>query len=43
MLQLLAASGFDCHVGIIGHLEQEDVEQVLKRNILGLQQITKTL
>ena len=43
MLQILAESGFDGHVGIIGHLEQEDVEQVLRRNILGLQQITKTL
>ena len=43
MLQVLAESGFDGHVGIIGHLEQEDVEQVLRRNILGLQQITKTL
>jgi hypothetical protein len=43
MLQVLAESGFDGHVGIIGHLEQEDVEQVLKRNILGLQRITKTL
>ena len=43
MLQILAESGFDGHVGIIGHLEQEDVEQVLNRNIQGLQRIIKTL
>ena len=43
MLETLAASGFEGHIGIIGHLEQEDVEQVLKRNIQGLEQITKTM
>jgi hypothetical protein len=43
MLQVLAASGFEGHIGIIGHLEEEDVAQVLKRNIQGLEQIVKSL
>ena len=43
MLEILAGSGFDGNVGIIGHLENEDVEEVLKRNLQGLQLITKSM
>jgi len=39
MLEVLAKSGFSGHVGIIGHLENEDVEVVLARNLEGLQKI----
>lgn len=38
MLMVLAKSGFNGHIGIIGHLEQEDVQIVLARNLEGLQQ-----
>ena len=37
MLKVLAKSGFKGHIGIIGHLEQEDVQLVLARNLKGLQ------
>ena len=40
MLKTLAASGFDGYIGIIGHLEDEDVKEVLERNLEGLTQIT---
>ena len=40
MLKTLAASGFKGNIGIIGHLENEDVKLVLDRNIKGLQKIT---
>ncbi len=43
MLRMLAASGFKGHVGIIGHIEQEDVKVVLERNIKGLQQVASEL
>ncbi len=39
MLKTLAASGFKGNIGIIGHLENEDVKLVLDRNIKGLQKI----
>ena len=39
MLSLLKESGFDGNIGIIGHLQDEDVKIVLARNIKGLQQI----
>jgi hypothetical protein len=39
MLEELALSGFKGHVGIIGHLEEEDVEIVLKRNLEGLESL----
>jgi hypothetical protein len=43
MLTELAASGFQGHIGIIGHLEQEDVRIVLQRNVNGLQNIVSEL
>ena len=43
MLTELANSGFEGHIGIIGHLEREDVRVVLERNVKGLQQLTSEL
>ena len=43
MLEELASSGFQGHIGIIGHLEQEDVREVLQRNIQGLEHIASEL
>jgi sugar phosphate isomerase/epimerase len=40
MLKTLAASGFDGYIGIIGHLEDEDVKEVLERNLEGLNKVT---
>lgn len=39
MLKTLANSGFKGNIGIIGHLENEDVRVVLQRNLQGLQEI----
>ena len=39
MLKTLAASGFKGNIGIIGHLENEDVKLVLDRNLKGLQKL----
>jgi len=35
MIKLLVEEGFDGPWGILGHVENEDVKQVLKRNIIG--------
>lgn len=43
MLRLLKKSGFSGSIGILGHIETEDVEQVLKRNLDGLRKIEKEL
>lgn len=43
MLRLLKKSGFQGSVGILGHTENEDVEQVLKRNLSGLRKLEKEL
>jgi hypothetical protein len=43
MLATLKASGFKGNIGIIGHLENEDVRVVLDRNLIGLQEITSNL
>ena len=43
MLSLLKASGFEGNIGIIGHLEEEDVRLVLERNIEGLEEIAENL
>jgi len=40
MLRTLADSDFKGNVGIIGHLEDEDVKIVLERNLKGLQNVT---
>ena len=43
MLKVLEASGFAGNIGIIGHLEEEDVKLVLDRNMKGLKRITSQL
>ena len=39
MMQKLKASGFNGSIGIIGHTENEDVKQVLQRNLAGLKKL----
>jgi hypothetical protein len=39
MLSLLKSSSFKGRVGVLGHIEEEDVEVVLKRNITGLRNL----
>lgn len=36
MLQILKESGFSGSIGVLGHVENDDVKQVLERNINGL-------
>lgn len=43
MIRQLLESGFDGTVGILGHVEAEDVEQVLMRNLDGLHRIVEGL
>lgn len=43
MLKTLRNSGFQGSIGILGHIESEDVEQVLQRNLNGLRKIEKEL
>jgi len=43
MLKTLKKSGFQGSIGILGHIEDEDVEQVLQRNLKGLRMIEKQL
>lgn len=39
MLRLVRASGFAGPIGVLGHVDDADVELVLKRNLDGLQQV----
>lgn len=43
MLKTLKKSGFHGSIGILGHIEDEDVEQVLQRNLNGLRMLEKQL
>jgi sugar phosphate isomerase/epimerase len=43
MLKTLKKSGFNGTIGILGHIAEEDVEQVLQRNVNGLRKIEKDL
>jgi sugar phosphate isomerase/epimerase len=43
MLQELLMSGYTGPIGILGHIETEDVEVVLKRNLDGLRKLVKIL
>jgi len=43
MLEILLKSGYRGPIGILGHIETEDVEQVLRRNLEGLRQVAKDL
>jgi sugar phosphate isomerase/epimerase len=39
MIRTILASGYSGDIGIIGHTEGEDIEHVLRRNLLGLEEI----
>ena len=41
MLRALKKSGFKGSIGILGHIEDQDVEQVLQGNLNGLRKIEK--
>ncbi|HTF16572.1 MAG TPA: hypothetical protein VK658_00795 [Chryseolinea sp.] len=43
MLQTLIKSGYRGPIGILGHIETEDVEMVLKKNLDGLKSLVDTL
>jgi sugar phosphate isomerase/epimerase len=43
MLGILLKSGYKGPIGILGHIETEDVELVLKRNLEGLRRLEKSL
>jgi hypothetical protein len=43
MIKTLKNSGFSGTIGILGHIETEDVEVVLKRNLDGLRRLEKQL
>lgn len=43
MLKTLEKSGFKGTIGILGHIEDDDVEQVLKRNLAGLEKLKTQL
>ena len=39
MMKKLKASGFNGSIGILGHTENEDVKEVLERNLAGLKKL----
>jgi sugar phosphate isomerase/epimerase len=43
MLSILLENGYAGPIGILGHIESEDVEVVLQRNLKGLRQLEKSL
>ena len=43
MLKTLKESGYRGSVGILGHIETEDAKVVLKRNIMGLKELLKSM
>ncbi|HMG88673.1 MAG TPA: hypothetical protein VK589_01400 [Chryseolinea sp.] len=43
MLKVLEKAGFKGTIGILGHIESEDVEKVLQRNLEGLEKLQKQL
>ena len=43
MLETLKASGYNGSIGILGHVENEDVKIVLERNLEGLKSLLKTM
>ncbi len=40
MIQMIVDSGYKGRIGVLGHIMEEDVEVVLKRNLNGLKEIT---
>ena len=43
MLQAIKGSGYQGPIGIIGHQEEEDVQEVLTRNLTGLAELQSKL
>ena len=43
MLKILKESGFSGSVGVLGHVEDEDVKLVLQKNLAGLRELEKKL
>jgi hypothetical protein len=43
MLRAIKKSGFKGTIGILGHIEDDDVEKVLERNLAGLEKLQKQL
>lgn len=43
MIQMIIESGFEGRIGIIGHKDKEDVQEVLKANLDGLNKLKKEL
>ncbi len=43
MLRAIEKSGFQGTIGILGHVEDDDVEKVLQRNLDGLEKLQKEL
>jgi hypothetical protein len=43
MLKVIAASGYNGSIGILGHTEGEDIRVVLERNLEGLGKLKKEL
>jgi hypothetical protein len=43
MMRMIATSGYDGPIGIIGHTEGEDIRVVLERNLEGLEKLRKKL
>ena len=39
MIRLLQASGYDGPIGVLGHVEDADVEEVLRANLAGLRSL----
>ena len=43
MMRMIAASGYEGPIGILGHTEGEDIRVVLERNLEGLEALKKEL
>jgi hypothetical protein len=43
MLEVLKSSGYKGAIGILGHVENEDVKIVLERNLEGLKTLLKEM
>jgi hypothetical protein len=43
MMRMVAESGYKGTIGILGHVEDEDVKETLMRNLNGLRAIVPTL
>jgi sugar phosphate isomerase/epimerase len=43
IIKMISKSGYEGPIGIIGHIEDEDVEIVLRRNLEGLKKLLKEI